>query len=339
MAAWPCAVTIFGSLAPPCASHQPQYFVHDSAPLHFDDTTDQRFPEDSWQGLASGSDSSLEVHGAPALSPRRKNKLRDLPYRLVREHERAFSAAVMAAKEASAPLQRDGEGENPLQAWQMAWIRRHEDTLVERMSTMVIVDQLIETERMETNMDVYQQIESQTTIPNERARLLLGFVKKQSSAGFWDFQNALAADGTSSDLAIARKDEQVVAGSFSSEELAAAFYSGWEEGRPVSVVTVNKKLKERYRGLKVPSLNVEAGRKPVSLAEIRVNICLLSADKLDALCGSPGQSQPFELDSLKEKTSSVINLEDLFSKRAVNETADLLMAAGIAGSGKSTAFT
>ena len=90
----------------------------------------------------------------------------------------------------------------------------------------------------------------------------------------------------------------------------------------------------------MPSLNVEAGRKPVSLDEIRVNICLLSADKLDALCGSPGQSQPFELDSLKEKTSSVINLEDLFPKRvAVSEAADLLMAAGIAGSGKSTAFT
>ena len=245
----------------------------------------------------------------------------------------------MAAKEASVPLQGDGEDEKPLQAWQMAWIRRHNDSLVERMSTGDIVDQLIETGRMETTMDVYQKIESQATIPNKRARLLLRFVKKQSSACFWDFQNALAADSACSDLAIARTDEQVVAGSFSAEELTAAFYSAWEEGRPVSVVTVNKKLKECYRGLKVPSLDVEAGRKPVSLAEIRVNICLLSADKLDALCGSPGQNQPFELDSLKDKTSSVINLEDLFPKRAVNEAADLLMAAGIAGSGKSTAFT
>ena len=245
----------------------------------------------------------------------------------------------MAAKEASAPFQGDSEDDKPLQAWQMAWIRRHNDSLVERMSTGDIADQLIEAGRMETKMDVYQKIESQTTIPNERARLLLEFVKKRSSACFWDFQNALAADSASSDLAIARKDEQVVAGSFSAEELTAAFYSGWEEGRPVSVVTVNKKLKECYRGLKVPSLDAEAGRKPVSLAEIRVNICLLSADKLDALCGNPGQSQPFELDSLKDKTSSVINLEDLFPKRAVNEAADLLMAAGIAGSGKSTAFT
>ena len=221
----------------------------------------------------------------------------------------------------------------------MAWIRRHNDSLVERMSTGDIVDQLIEAGRMDTKMDVYQKIESQATIPNKRARLLLGFVKKQSSACFWDFQKALADDSASSDLSIARKNEQMVAGSFSAEELTAAFYSGWEEGRPVSVVTVNKKLKECYRGLKVPSLDVEAGRKPVSLAEIRVNICLLSADKLDALCGSAGQSQPFELDSLKDKTSLVINLENLFPKRAVNEAADLLMAAGIAGSGKSTAFT
>ena len=249
------------------------------------------------------------------------------------------SAGAMAAKETGVPLQDDGEDEKPLQAWQMAWIRRHEDTLVERMSSMDIADHLTQAGKMKERMDVYQKIESQVTIPNERARLLLGFVKKQSSACFWDFQNALAAEHASSDLAISRKDEQVISGSFSAEELTAAFYSGWEDGRPVSVVTVNKKLKERYRALKMPSLDAEAGRKPVSLDEIRVNICLLSADKLDALCGSPGQSQPFELDRLKEKTSSVVNLEDLFSKRAVSEAADLLMAAGIAGSGKSTAFT
>ena len=85
------------------------------------------------------------------------------------------------------PLQRDGDDKKSLQAWQLAWFRRHNDTLVERMSTIDIVDQLTEAGRMETKMDVYQKIESQGTIPNERARLLLGFVKKQSSACFWDF--------------------------------------------------------------------------------------------------------------------------------------------------------
>ena len=246
----------------------------------------------------------------------------------------------MASKEASSPLPRkDGPGdESRLRAWQMAWIRRHSERL-EGMSTMDIADQLTEKGRLKEQADIYQKIDSQATIPNERARLLLGFIATQSSACFWDFQEALAADIACAYLALARKDEQVVAESFSAEELTAAFYSAWEDGRPASVVTVNKKLKGRYRALKMPSLDVEAGRKPVSLDEIRVNICLLSADKLDALCGSPGQSQPFELDSLKEKASSVITLEGLFPKQAANEAADLLMAAGIAGSGKSTAFT
>ena len=236
----------------------------------------------------------------------------------------------MASKEASSSLpEKDGPGDGRrLRAWQMAWIRRHSEKLVERMSTMDIVDQLTEKGRMKERADIYQKIDSQATIPNERARLLLGFIATQSSACFWDFQEALAADGACSDFAIARKDEEVIAESFSAEELMAAFYSAWKEGRPASVVTVNRKLKGRYRALKMPSLDVEAGQKPVSLDEIRVNICLLSADKLDALCGSPGQSQPFELDSLKEKASSVITLEGLFPKQAANEAADLLLAAG-----------
>ena len=248
---------------------------------------------------------------------------------------------AMASKEASSSLPwSDGFGdERRLRSWQMAWIRRHSEKLIEQMSTMDIVDQLTEKGRMKERTDIYQKIDSQATIPNERARLLLGFIATQTSACFWDFQEALAADGGCSDFAIARKDEEVIDKSFSAEELSAAFYTAWIESRPASVVTVNRKLKGRYRALKTPSLDVETGRKPVSLDEIRVNICLLSADKLDALCGSPGQSQPFELDSLKEKASSVITLECLFPKQAENEAANLLMAAGIAGSGKSTAFT
>ena len=140
-------------------------------------------------------------------------------------------------------------------------------------------------------------------------------------------------------LGIARKDEQVVAGSFSAEELTAAFYSGWEEGRPVSVVTVNKKLKERYRALKMPGFGRGGGAEACFVGRDSCEHLSPELGQADALCGSPGQSQPLELDSLKDKTSSVITLEDLFSKRAVSDAADLLMAAGIAGSGKSTAFT
>ena len=143
----------------------------------------------------------------------------------------------MAAKDSAsgASFQGKDANETPLLAWQMAWFRRHYDALVERMSTMDIVDHLAEKGRVSERMDVHQKIDSQATIPNERARLLLGFLKVQSSDCFWDFQDALAANDASSDLAIAREDEQVFAGTFSVEELTAAYYSGWEEGRPASI--------------------------------------------------------------------------------------------------------
>ena len=75
-----------------------------------------------------------------------------------------------------------------------------------------------------------------------------------------------------------------------------------------------------------------------SLDELRVNICLLSAERLDALSGTGGQRQPFATDSLKEK-SSVIDLENIFDKDENGEAADMQVASGIAGSGKTTAFT
>ena len=139
----------------------------------------------------------------------------------------------------------------------------------------------------------YQRIEAQTTISNERARLLLQFIRSSTSGCFWDFQTALAETG-SVDLALSRDDERAVVETFTDEELTAAFYQLWQEGRPASVVKVNRQLTELYRGLKRRALAGVAGSAPyaVSLDKIRhfrVIICLPSADKLSALCGSPGQ--------------------------------------------------
>ena len=121
---------------------------------------------------------------------------------------------------------------------------------------------------------------------------------------------------------------------FTDEELTAAFYLLWNEGRPVSVAKVNRQLKELYRGLKKRALAGVAGSTPVSLDDIRVNICLLSADKLSALCGSPGQYEPLAVSHLKEKESSVVELLGILE----NEEDDRIQVSGIAGSGKSTAF-
>ena len=206
------------------------------------------------------------------------------------------------------------------------------------MPTMDIADHLIETKWMEESADLYQRMESLAVIANERARLLLGFIKSQKVACFAEFQVALSKSECK-DIAIMPENEQLVAGSFSAEELKAAFYSEWEDGKPASVMKVNRKLKDRYQALNVPSLDGTANSEPVSLDEIHVNISLLSTDNMGALRGSPGQRQPFNLSALRENERSVINMEDLFAKNKKGKRPIKQVAAGIAGSGKSMAFT
>ena len=234
-----------------------------------------------------------------------------------------------------AEKRRKDEASDSLPNWQLAWLKRHESELITRMATiaMDIVDSLAEKQWIDPEKDLYQRIEAQTTIPNERARLLLNFVRSSTAECFWDLQIALAETGCV-DLALSRDDERAVVETFTDEELTAAFYLLWNEGRPVSVAKVNRQLKELYRGLKKRALAGVAGSTPVSLDDIRVNICLLSADKLSALCGSPGQYEPLAVSHLKEKESSVVELLGILE----NEEDDRIQVSGIAGSGKSTAF-
>ena len=225
------------------------------------------------------------------------------------------------------------KGSVSLPNWQLAWLKRHEPELIARMATMDVVDRLTQRRWMDPGTDLYQRIAAQTTIPNERARLLLQFLRSSTAGCFWDVQGALAETGCV-DLALSRDHERAVMETFTDEELTAAYYSEWQEGRPAAVVEVNQALKEQYRAQQMRSLTDAAGAESVSLDDIQVNICLLSADKLSALCGSPGQKEPLTFSKLKDKESSVIELEDVFQ----DDMHDRIQTSGIAGSGKSTAF-
>ena len=225
------------------------------------------------------------------------------------------------------------KGSVSLPNWQLAWLKRHEPELVRRMATMDIVDRLTQKRWMDPGTDLYQRIAAQTTIPNERARLLLQFVRSSTSECFWDVQIAFAETGCV-DLAVSRDDERAVVETFTDEELTAAYYSEWREGRPAAVAEVNQQLKEQYRALQMRSLSEAVGSDSVTLDNIHVNICLLSANKLNALCGSPAQKEPFSISSLKDKEASVIELKDVFQHDMHNR----IQTSGIAGSGKSTAF-
>ena len=235
--------------------------------------------------------------------------------------------------------EKDDEESSPLAPWQKAWLSRHRAELIRRMPTMDVVDQLIPRRAIDPDMDVYQNIDAcHEKKRNERARLLLDFIGSRTRKIFWDFQEALILVGCG-DLAIRREDAAAVMERFSVMDLSASSSScsAAKKRRPASVELVIEKLKKRYRKRKMTSLDGKSSRK--SLDELRVNICLLSAERLDALSGTGGQRQPFATDSLKEKESSVIDLENIFDKDESGEVADMQVASGIAGSGKTTAFT
>ena len=204
------------------------------------------------------------------------------------------------------------------------------------MRTMDVVEQLIPRGCIDPEMDVYQRIQAcPKEMKNERARLLLDFLASQTQAFFWEFQAALG-NTECRYLAVGHGDEQAFAQTVSVQELSLV--SADEEDCPPAVVKLTSKLKERYRTMEGPALGAEADSRPVSLDEIKVNICLLSADKLDALIGCPAQKQPFAVSALNSKAASVVSLEDVFEKDENGRVNPRQVATGIAGSGKTMAF-
>ena len=191
----------------------------------------------------------------------------------------------MASKEAAASLtaEEDHDQCGPIAPWQKAWLAKHRDKLIRRMPTMDVVDQLIPRRAMDIDMDVYQRIcACHEELRNDRARLLLDYVASHTQKIFWDFQEALTLLSCG-DLAV-RQDVDEVAESFSAMELsAAAAPCRPKKPRPASVDHVIEELKSRYRRRKVPSLDGRVPRKAVSLDEIRVSVCLLTAEDLNAM--------------------------------------------------------
>ena len=252
---------------------------------------------------------------------------------------------MTSAKATALPLlsEEDGDESGPLEPWQKAWLAKHRDTLILRVPTMDVVDRLIQRHAIDTSMDVYQRIRAcHEELRNERARLLLDYVASHTRNIFWDFQEALVLESCR-DLAVLRGDVQEVAASFSALEQSAPAAPcqpmNSKKPRPASVEKAIEELKSRYRERGMPSLDGQVPLKAVSLDELHVNICLLSVEKLDALSGCGGQRQPFAMSSLKEKESSVVELEDLFKEDSRGKVPRMQVASGIAGSGKTMAFT
>ena len=242
----------------------------------------------------------------------------------------------MAEKGASSRESDDDEDDencSGLLSWLKAWLSDHRRELIRRMATMEVADLLIEQRVMNTDMDAYQEIRAcHEEKRNERARLLLDFVASRSPAVFEHFLQAVATTGL---------DE--ITRSFSAVELATAPSRSTEhdDDLPASVVQLAREQEERFQALEVRSLQcgMEDSAGTMSLDELHVDICLLSADQLDSMCGTPGQKAPLTMRSIKDKESSVVDLDRVLEKDVLGRRHKRQLITGIAGSGKTTAFT
>ena len=242
----------------------------------------------------------------------------------------------MAEKGASSRESDDDEDDencSGLLSWQKAWLSDNRRELIRRMSTMEVADLLIEQRVMNTDMDAYQEIRAcHEEKRNERARLLLDFVASRSPAVFERFLQALATTGL---------DE--ITRTFAAVEPSAAPSRSTEhdDDLPASVAQLAREQEERFQALEVRSLHcgIEDSADTMSLDELHVDICLLSANQLDAMCGTPGQKTPLAMRSVKDKESSVVDLEKVLEKDEQGRCHKRQLITGIAGSGKTTAFT
>ena len=179
-------------------------------------------------------------------------------------------------------------------------------------------------------------------VRTDEARLDSNALASQSSKDYTGLEQE--DQETQDSEAVTHKGERMTARRLSTEDLTdvysnpTTFHSSPQAHKllPKSVAAVRQQLQEHYRARRMPPLE-SSPWMPDSLDEIKVNICLLNAAKVKALCETAEQTKPVrkKLEMEKLSSRSVIHLEDVFE----NKKCDRILAKGIAGSGKTTAFT
>ena len=179
-----------------------------------------------------------------------------------------------------------------LKAWQQCWLDMHRETMVRRLQGVVmsIVDCLVQDRLMDLDLETYQLISSSHTLPVEKVRQLLDFLRCQSQDAFKCFQAALEQNGCG-DLAANEADVKELEAALSS--LPRFERCSLELGVPASVVKARRRLHDLFAeqssdvhmlaGVCRPTDRSTAGGTS-SLDDVFVNIGIVSSDVVEKLC-------------------------------------------------------
>ena len=239
----------------------------------------------------------------------------------------------------------EGQSTRP-KAWQQLWLDRHRQALLVRLQEVVIniVDHLVQRGALNPSLDeVYQFICSSHTLPIEKVRRLLDFVRQSTAKTFEQFLTALRASGCGDLVAT---DDQV-------SELEAVFesFSEFEKisyrlGITEGVKKARKSLQSLYTQA-ASEVHVLAGiarsseESVKSLDDVFVNIGIVSSDEVVKACAQwTGRDEGVaEILSQAMEERQVELSELLQARRPGGKKPVRVLTLGTAGSGKSLAFT
>ena len=231
-------------------------------------------------------------------------------------------------------------------AWQQLWLDKQREVMLKRLQghVMDIADRLVREGHMDPSLDeAYQLIMSQHTVPVQRARCLIDFLRRKPPETFDHFQSALDELGFG-ELSASDDDVRELEAEMNSlpafERLSSCFPASVERAREL-LKTSYLKAAESIHVLEGISRNKEGGSK--ELDEIFVDIGLVSSDEVERLCSEwTGEDGGVEAVLANALVARQVSLCDLWRARhglGGKKEPDKILALGTAGSGKTLAFT
>ena len=228
-------------------------------------------------------------------------------------------------------------------AWQQLWLDRHREAMVERLQghVMDIADRLVRQGDMNPSLDeAHQFIVSQHTVPVEKVRALLDFLRKKPPEAFDHFQAALCDLGCGGQAASTSDVIELEAelGSLSAFERISLGFSASVERVRNRLKTSYLKAAEKIHVLEGLSRSKDGDSK--DLDDVFVNIGIVSSDEVEKLCSEwTGKDGGVEQVLANALVARQVSLCDLWQAEHGGKKPDSILALGTAGSGKTLAFT
>ena len=235
--------------------------------------------------------------------------------------------------------------------WMLKWLELRRQSLIDGMQYVVpiILDYLVTKGRIDPDRsEVYQEIMLDTTVPLQKARKLLDWLSTQPPDVFWTFQKAISQSSLQT-YAVHRlvvRDEEIKELMALVTDMSLSDRLGLLSCR--SVLKAREELQKSYRSMDELLMSTGLAKgKTMTMEQVMVNVCLLSAEEVQKAFEKPALSScqdqersQYVFSKILQNQHSHLSLEEVFrAKNPGEKDPSKVVASGGAGCGKSVCFT